>query len=47
MSVKDFIESEKTHIQGLFDCFNRDGSWMTVRDRDYQPLELWEQVARG
>ncbi len=28
MSIADFIASEKSRLQALFDPFNEDGSWM-------------------
>lgn len=40
MNMKDFIQNEKTRLQSLFDEFNRDGSWMAVREGEYTPLML-------
>lgn len=40
MNMKDFIAAEKARLQSLFDQFNRDGSWIEVREAQYTPLML-------
>ena len=40
MTLKDFIASERARLQSLFEQFNRDGSWMEVREPGYEPLTL-------
>lgn len=36
--MKDFIAEEKARLQALFDEFNRDGSWMVMREGRDTPL---------
>ncbi|MEN6521120.1 MAG: hypothetical protein ABFD46_08230 [Armatimonadota bacterium] len=38
--MKDFIAEEKAKLQSLFDAFNRDGSWMDMREGRDEPLEF-------
>lgn len=33
MNMKDFVDSEKLHLQTLFRLFNRDGSVLTVTEK--------------
>lgn len=40
MSMRDFIASEKSRLQALFDPFNEKGSWMTMREGNDEPLEF-------
>jgi len=36
--MQEFIASEKARLQALFDEFNRDGSWMVMREGHDTPL---------
>jgi hypothetical protein len=40
MNTQDFIASEKARLQSLFAQFNRDGSWMEMREAHYEPLRF-------
>lgn len=40
MNTQDFIASERARLQSLFDQFNRDGSWMEMREEHYDPLRF-------
>lgn len=40
MSISDYIAAEKQKIQSLFDQFNRDGSFMVMREAHYEPLNF-------
>lgn len=38
--MRDFIAEEKARLQGLFDQFNENGSWMEMREGKDGPLEF-------
>lgn len=38
--MKEFIEKEKARLQALFAGFNRQGSWIEIRERGEEPLRL-------
>lgn len=38
--MKDFIEQEKSRIQGLFEEFNARGSWMRMADGHGEPMRF-------
>jgi len=38
--MKEFIEQEKERLQALFAEFNRQGSWIEMRERGEEPIRL-------
>jgi hypothetical protein len=38
--MRDFIAEERARLQGLFDQFNENGSWMQMREGKDAPLEF-------